>query len=326
MPRATKPCNMNPVPPVASDDDRPAICDLLKTHAKDVESVRTIVSKNNPLYNTKYHDDLWILRFLLSHRKPAKAAKAALGCMAYRSKHGLDELEETGWLEARTEETVMPTVFQPYSDHMENDAIFHSQPHKDRGVFVYVQPAGIDMTQIVNEGTKDKVRGTMRITNEFYFRVLDETTRRTGRLTKMIRVMDLKGLKLTGLNRTFLKTEGQVAKEIEDFYPQQLASVFVFNALEFVTKMFKVLKYLIPPRTRGKIDIFSPQTCSSLPKDSPIFQHVSSCDLPERYGGTDKNWPPKGSSGPPDSTDFVDTYPGGLRSYDDLDINLLVKQ
>lgn len=243
--------------------------------------------------------------------------------MAYREKHGLDEIDEMGWLEPRTsQEMVLPLVFRSYTNHMDYDAVYHTQPHGDRGVFVYIQLKGIHMTKIATLVSKEEMSAAMRITNEFYFRVLDEVTRRTGRLTKMVRIIDMAGTTISGLDPRFLKFEGRTAKEIEDFYPQQLASVYLFNAPFWLEKAWRVFSHLIPMRTRQKVDIYSKSSSTSLPKKSRVFNHVRPCDLPQRYGGDNTAWPPQGSNGPPDSNRKSE-FRGGLKCYDGIDLKKL---
>lgn len=321
MPRPTKPCNMDPFPPVSPADNRPAVRDLLEKHSDDMESLRKLVTVDNPLYNADYHDDLWLLRFLLFHKKPAKAAKAALNTMKYRSEHGLDVPEELGWLIPLVEGADIPDVFRPYTERLENDAVFHTQPHDDRGVIAYIRLVGVDMTRMVSEVPKEELRATMRCTNEFYFRVLDEVTRRTGRLTKMVRLIDLDGITAKKLNRKFLKIDGQIAKEVEDHYPQLLGSVSVFNAPKVLEAAWKVIQYFFPAGDREMTEIYAPFAEGSFPEDAAIFKHVLPSNFPKRYGGESMSWPPDGSSGPPAIKDsFI-----GFETYAGFDVELLYK-
>ena len=83
------PVNMNPIPPASPEDARPSVRDLLAQHASAVEAVREPLSAD-PLYRPELHDDLWILRFCLSHKKVSDALAAARGALLYRHKHNLD--------------------------------------------------------------------------------------------------------------------------------------------------------------------------------------------------------------------------------------------
>ena len=66
-----------PMDPVNEHDVRPAVKDLIAKHRVSIDKVKTMLEPN-PLFDpSKKHDDLWILRFCLSHKnKPKGAAKA----------------------------------------------------------------------------------------------------------------------------------------------------------------------------------------------------------------------------------------------------------
>mmetsp|Transcript_2877 Transcript_2877/g.6781 ORF Transcript_2877/g.6781 Transcript_2877/m.6781 type:complete len:160 (+) Transcript_2877:229-708(+) len=79
------------IDPVNEHDTRESVPDLLQEHASNIEQVKEAL-KEDPLYEPFKHDDLWILRFLLSHKhKVKKACKAAKHALAFREKHLLDK-------------------------------------------------------------------------------------------------------------------------------------------------------------------------------------------------------------------------------------------
>merc|ERR1711933_461367 len=74
-------------------DNRPLVCDLIKEYINEIIEVRKQI-QDNEFYIPNRHDDIWILRFLLSHCKKndnndkgtidkmtANAAKAAIKTM-----------------------------------------------------------------------------------------------------------------------------------------------------------------------------------------------------------------------------------------------------
>jgi hypothetical protein len=81
---------MNPASPVTQYDARPAVRDLLDKHLSDVAAVRALVA-NDALYKPAVHDNLWLLRFVLSHSKHEEAARAAKATMQYRFDSGFDQ-------------------------------------------------------------------------------------------------------------------------------------------------------------------------------------------------------------------------------------------
>ena len=66
----------DPIPLVNEYDDRVAVKSLIDTNRKIIDETKRELEAD-PLYNADKHDDLWILRFLLSHKKNKKAAHKA---------------------------------------------------------------------------------------------------------------------------------------------------------------------------------------------------------------------------------------------------------
>ena len=61
--------------------------ELLRKHAVGVSALREQVSRD-PLYDPQRHDDLWLLRFYLSHHvKGGVAAAAAAARATLRHRH-----------------------------------------------------------------------------------------------------------------------------------------------------------------------------------------------------------------------------------------------
>ena len=80
----------NPIDPIDEHDSREAIKDLLARHHNKLEKLKHVM-KDDPLYKPEIHDDLWLLRYLLSHKGKVKAASvAAKSTLVYRKEHRLD--------------------------------------------------------------------------------------------------------------------------------------------------------------------------------------------------------------------------------------------
>jgi len=75
------------------DDARPLISQLIADHRTTIDQVRKELANDDlfHLYDKTKHDDLWVLRFLLSHNHdPDRAVVAARATMLYRKKYNLD--------------------------------------------------------------------------------------------------------------------------------------------------------------------------------------------------------------------------------------------
>jgi hypothetical protein len=82
-----------PALPAHDRDDRPALVDeIAASHTKTGQVAAALAS--DPLYQPNKHDDLWIERFLLSHKRNVTAAiKAAPYTLQFCTKHKLDEVD-----------------------------------------------------------------------------------------------------------------------------------------------------------------------------------------------------------------------------------------
>lgn len=80
----------DPCPPVCAEDDRPAVKDLIVEYRAKIDKITEAVGEH-PLYHPNKHDDLWVLRFWMSHKISKAAIDAAKYTLDFRKEHGLDE-------------------------------------------------------------------------------------------------------------------------------------------------------------------------------------------------------------------------------------------
>jgi hypothetical protein len=102
--------------PVCNEDVRPSVLDLIEKNRKTIDAVKQALEKD-PLYTAEKHDDLWIFRFVLSHKKKVKeAVKAATSTLKYRKEHKLD----VSWMFDNTQHPPAPGDTSPLSQSIEN--------------------------------------------------------------------------------------------------------------------------------------------------------------------------------------------------------------
>lgn len=79
---------------VEENDDRPSIKALVLENRDKIDKLKKQIAKH-PLYEgDSKHDDLWILRFLLSHKKKLKPSlKAAETALMFRKEHKFDDTD-----------------------------------------------------------------------------------------------------------------------------------------------------------------------------------------------------------------------------------------
>jgi len=285
-------------------DDRPLVKDLLEQHAASIDGVRQQILSDEtvgkPLWNERY-DDIWILRYVLSHKgNVERATKNALKTMKMRDEMKLNNeefsdmrrrLKNYGNCASDAADVESLPHFDSFNSFLGKDSyIVLSQPDPDRGVLLYGDMGDVDMEGMMASMSEQQAIEHLVYQNEAVYQILDEVTRRTGKLTKLTRNMDFANFSLFKLNYKFAKQTAAVAKDIEEYHPHVLAGITIFNTPAWINGIWTVMKPLFPKRVIGKIDFLSVKASRKLHK--PILKHISEANLPENFGGKNQEWPP----------------------------------
>mmetsp|Transcript_32296 Transcript_32296/g.49105 ORF Transcript_32296/g.49105 Transcript_32296/m.49105 type:complete len:291 (-) Transcript_32296:465-1337(-) len=279
-------------------DNRPLVKDLLEKHASQLVELRNILEKEES-YSKDHYDNLWMLRFLLSHKKVSKASAAAISTMNFRKERKINELGDIrhkmiDHLEAETSDR----NFEIHRKHMKFChsplAIIYALPDPDRGLIQILTPKYMDQENFVKEISLEETVEVTLYGNEIIFQVLDDITRRTGKLTKLLRITDLTDYALKDVNLEYLKRHSAATKALEDHYPGLLGSSIVNNPPTWCNATWKVIKHLFPKRVQERVAFVSP---NKNPKDAKCFlKYVVRENLWEKFGGNNPEWPPASPS------------------------------
>jgi hypothetical protein len=293
-------------------DDRPLVADLLDKHSEAIASVQKGVYANDigkELYtkggSAQCYDDIWILRFVLSHRGNVKSAtKAAIKTMIFREEKKLNVVgdlrhklkhfngEDNDVTSSDVTSTDLPGR-KLFNSFCEKDAILHFLPDKNKSIWRIVQLCKINLDKLVTEMSEEDLLEWYLYENEAVYQVVDEITRRTGRLTKSMKIIDMTNMQLLKMNRTFVKRDAAASKRSEDFYPQLLGTMFIFNSPGWLSGFWTLVRPFFPKRVAEKI-VFLP-SLSKMKKPKKDFEsisrHIPEAHLPEKYGGMNKTWP-----------------------------------
>ena len=329
-------------------DERPLISDLLLKHSKDIENVRNKI-KDEELYRKdtddtaaaaaaatnssrrRRYDDIWILRYVLSHAKDNDnfdgAADAAIQTMIFRDEKNLNNVDlryrmlnsgdkqdialfNSMSMPAGAEAAEPLPHWKKVNDCCGENAAFFIQPDPNRGTVLVFDLGAFDMDLTHDAFSYDEVLEHNVYTNECVFQVLDDVTRRTGKLTKMCKIIDIGSTRLSKINRSYLKRDGEVSKELENMYPQLVGTLLVLNSPSWMSIIWSFAKLIMPKRMVSKIDFLpavkkqTKKKSSSLSSSStkstsshtkkhlkPFLKYISEEHLPEKYGGMNKLWP-----------------------------------
>jgi CRAL/TRIO domain len=274
---------MDPLPLSNDYDTRPSTRDLIVEHRVAIEDMRQKL-KDDPLFDPEKHDDLWLLRYILSHKTSTKAATAAKKFLVYRKVHGWDERDirkDVPGIDCSVE-----SVRKYFVIHEEHSMIF-SHPDPDRGIVMFLTLKGLNQTAMTKIPDEEWPFGYFL---EWMFQCLDSATRRTGRLTKGIRFLDLKGYSLSQNNRECINRNAKNARECQDHYPQMLASIYVVNVVPVLQACYRLLRPLLPKRFTEKLNAIAPHKKES--ERLLLLAHMNDKDLPVKFGGSHEAWPP----------------------------------
>lgn len=269
----------DPIDPVCPEDERPAVRDLIDMHRTAIDKIAEKLGESKHFDPTK-HDDLWILRYLISHKgKHSSALDAALRTLEYRAENNLDSQDIREFPPGpRAKDEAMQKYFACIN---EEDFIF-DVPHPRRGVVAFIRAAGFDQT-MQERLTPQVRRKAFGYVNEWTHQWLDFITRTTGRLTKSVRLVDAKGTRLLQLNYRTLHLEASAANSLQDFYPQMLESFYICDPPSWQHIPWKILRPLLPKRVVEKVDFVAP--FKSKAERKRLLKHLEEEHLPVKYGG-----------------------------------------
>jgi hypothetical protein len=276
----------DPIPPVTARDDRPSVKDLIEEYRSLIDQVRDELH-SDPLFNASKHDDLWILRFLLSHKKKIKqSVKAAKSTLAFRDEHQLDA-KDIRYLSPS--EGFSSEELKRYMKYCSDDAINFVLPDAQRGVVGIICVAGVNQHELVqNLDEKDWLPCFLHF-SEWSHQWSDYVTRTTGRLTKSIRIVDASDVTLHGFSSENSRREGKAMGVMEDCYPQLLQTLFVCHAPAWVQIPWRIIRTLMPKRVTSKFDFIVPEKRAN--ERNRLLPYISLEHLPARFGGRNETWP-----------------------------------
>ena len=273
-----------PIPPIDEHDRRPAIKDLIKTKRLKIDKIYEGI-KDDPLFSPTKHDDLWILRFALSHNKTKAAIEAARECLFYRNKYKLDKQD----IRNRPPHKDENGATAAYIGLCDDLPVVHAIPDPQRGVVMFVYYKNINQHRLLKELPNDDIQSVFIQMNEWAFQNLDYVTRTTGRLTKTVRICDLDGFSMASFSLEHNRREAGAIAALENVYPQLLDTIVLCNAPTWFRIPWNILKPLIPKRVTSKVNFLNPQEKGQ----KQIFKHISESNLPIALGGTNKLNPAK---------------------------------
>ena len=213
--------------------------------------------------------------------------------MKFRAEYNLNDADLRGRLK-HLDGVVEEEYRLPYGDKMmacsTKYAAVVDWPDVNRGPVMYVYLDKFDMNKINDTMTQEDLKHNLIYLNEAIFQVLDTITRKTGRLTKIVKLIDMDGVSLRKLNRGYLSKDSAASKEIDDYFPQLLGGLLIYHSPKWINTIWKFVRPLMPRKVVEKVD-FLPNNTEKF--HGILARFVSKDNLPEQYGGEKSEWPPR---------------------------------
>lgn len=273
-------------------DPRPIVKDVIQTHRESLDQFQAELL-DNPLYDPLMkHDDLWCVRFLLSHKgNVEKSLQSANTTLLFRKKHNLDDVDLRQTPPQDYKNIRRPAFNRFMTSGVGSGSLIYSVEEKT--VVAYINIGCLSTHDLAELDTDDWV-SALAFVNEWNYQWLDYMTRTTGRLTKSVRLVDVGTVQLGQIDLKCQEKYTTAIGGMQDCYPQAVQSIYVCFAPFWIQTPWRLIRPFLPERVVSKMDFLSPvDNADDLQR---LLQHVSRDHLPVRFGGALKNWPPGSTS------------------------------
>ena len=214
---------------------------LLGQHRDAVDALRAALGD---AADAAAHDDLWLLRFVLSAKGDAKRAQnAALETIRYRA----DNAATLALAAAGSPHPLADSLGGLLRQDVQRGVSRRGEP------LLVVRGGHCKVRELMRAHSAREVADYINFCKEAAFLACDRETRRTGRLVKMITVIDMKDFRWSDFDQRFLNALGKAEKVGELCYPQLLGLAVVVNAPAIMSMLWGLAKRVLPAATREKV-------------------------------------------------------------------------
>ena len=219
----------------------PVLSNLVTTHRAEIAVLRAAL--DNVL--TPAHDNIWLLRFLLSSNMDTfKAEVRAREAIKYRRLH-------RDVLAFAASSTPFPNEVKLSQLLVQDVRVVNGTPR------LLVYGGRSKLRELHETFTDQQVVDYILYTKERCHVIADAESRRTDRLVKMVTLIDLDGLSWFGFDRRFLRCISTADAMSEPCYPQLLGLATIVNAPIFVNVLWSIAQKIMPAATCEKVS-FAP--------------------------------------------------------------------
>lgn len=256
------------------------VSEAIEKHKALIATLRIKCKEEIALDSKQFDDDLFLVRFCLSHKgDEAKTIEALKESIAFRFKNReiLAKLA-TGW-EHPDEKKLREVAPAGYHGGL-----------RDGSVLFIIRGGLVSADRIFAHCTEDEVRNGVIFSKEILYAMCDKKTRETGTIKKVVSVMDLSGGSVFDVNRRMINLMGSVSKQESNCYPNLIGRAVLFRPFgqQFLRPLMALGKMVLPASMFEKISIAGATNSSSTEdiKLCPYTKDLFALDeLPSFLGG-----------------------------------------
>ena len=225
--------------------------------------------EENLVPNFDYFDDYYLLKFCRARKFILeKVLKFFRNFIEWRRKEDVDNID----------------LNFHYTENLEVRKIFphgyHKTDKKGRPLY-YQMISKIDVEKMLKVTTEDRlIRHLVQEYEQVMKYKLKACSKAKGELIEQYTIiLDLEGIGISSLFGSQKNFVVKILKVGQDYYPENMAKMFLINTNSFFSLLYNIVKNFIDPKSVAKIDV--------LGKDyqSKLLEYIDADNLPSIFGG-----------------------------------------
>lgn len=256
-----------------------SIPDLCKEHRHLIDNVMLHCSEEIAHDPAQFRDDLFLLRFALSHKgNLEKTVDAVKQTIAWRVQHGER-------LKRLREGTEMPPGFETMQKYIPMD-IHGTTAHGD--VIFVMRTGNSNIKKLCDELGEAAITEYFVFCKEMLHALLDRKSREQRRIVKCVTIMDAKNSTAGNQgDRRWMTASGEGSKRTDLYYPQLLGAMVIVNLPLMLRALVAIAKLFMSKRSADKLLICPGKTRKDTILNCPVAKALIAPDqLPTFLGGT----------------------------------------
>jgi hypothetical protein len=256
---------------------RPRVAALLEEHAAALAELKRMLGSDFPPppsdqatdtdVDPFLYDDLFLLRYILSHKdkgKLPKAAHAVRETLAYRRANGA-VLAQVRRTDVGGNAYPKPEVDAAYKRLLLQGVVQNRRESLAGDHVLIVRDGLADKSGFMDAVGQLAAEEYLLLKRERLYADIDRRTRSTGLLIKVVIVVDAAGGSLGKLrDRRYMKADGKCSKLAELYYPQLMGTIVLVNPPALLHLIMKVARVFISGNTLDKITLVQPGRAQDL--------------------------------------------------------------